>query len=574
MNATHDPNHFYSDEVAAVVIRRLIENQPINDHLIKLDETWQKIALAIQACPPNRDERAKAFQAVVSTLPDSQTLQDFVVNADPATDLGDAQVAPKEVAPDNLISIDDAPPLPEYARLIKEQEFQAMSGSSWLDDYVDFASKASPITPRSFHLAAGLSICSCAIARRLALRVGIEANTIYPNLYLLFIGQSTRTRKTTGLRVARGLLKAAGMGFFLLADRQTPEALTLDLSLRPPNNYNEMSQDQRERWLQERPIAAQRGWMLEEASHLLDSFNRDYSSGLLPMVLDLYDASNLSIQRNTITRGREEVKDAYLNVFGVTTYAAMASYLKQSQHWHNGLWARFALISDDQSGKWQFWPAPMDYPTELVRRLRFVAFEMLPLPNAKYEEREVEGIKGKWKTGDVKFDKPLMQNEVVLEAEARTQWANYSRATGYDMLPDVPDQVPERFYANYGRLGTMLIKVAMILAAFDSDTLPVTVQTAHIYRAQMIVEQWRSDLHALFYRLDQFKDNILVDRILKTLEKKKPEFVSRRDLLRSLNKAWSEIELTMLDLLASELIESKQSINSHGRNSEMYRLMN
>ena len=78
------------------------------------------------------------------------------------------------------------PNLPEYARLTPEQKTQATTAGKWLDDYIAFASKASPLTPTSFHEAAGLFSGSLAIARRIHLPVSVKRNWIRPNLYVLF----------------------------------------------------------------------------------------------------------------------------------------------------------------------------------------------------------------------------------------------------------------------------------------------------------------------------------------------------------------------------------------------------
>ena len=63
------------------------------------------------------------------------------------------------------------------------------------------------------------------------------------------------------------------------------------------------------------------------------------------------------------------------------------------------------------------------------------------------------------------------------------------------------------FKASYGRLGTMLIKVAIILAAFDAPRLPVVLEAHHIYRAQQIVEAWRRNLHELFAKMRELHND-------------------------------------------------------------------
>ena len=464
------------------------------------------------------------------------------------------------------------PALPTYARLTPAQETAGAGAGKWLDDYVSFAAQASPLTPCTFHMAAGLFAGALAIARRLHVRVSVKANTIYPNLYMLFVGHSTRPRKTTADHVLKGLLKQADMMRFLLADRQTPEALSLDLTTNLPPTFDSWSDDEQAQWLKERAIAAQRGWLLAEASHLLDSFNRDYTNGLLPLVLDLYDCSDDGPRVNTVSRGRQGVKEPYLSIFGATTYGAMAEHIQQAAHWHNGLWARFAIVGTDNSGVWKFWSEPLDYPRDLVDRLSFIAFKLLPMPEARIEVDEYETEEGETrKRKKVVVSPELQSQEAQIEREAWVQWERYSRAVGWDMIPEKPGAVPAKFYANYGRLGTMVIKLAMILATFDAERLPVIVQARHVYRAQMIVETWRANLHGIFGKVSAAAMDTLTEDVKAVLAAKGRDWTDRRDLLRALSKKWSEIEPTINDLAASDEIERRPT-KKRGPASEEYRL--
>lgn len=470
------------------------------------------------------------------------------------------------------------PDLPSYAHLTPEQEHEATGAGAWLDDYVSFARGASPMTPDAFHIAAGLAVGSIAIARRLHLRVSVTENSLYPNLYMLFVGPSTIQRKTTALRVVRGLLKAAGLGHFLLSDRQTPEALSLDLTTRIPYTFDTWTPDLQADWLKERAIAAQRAWLLEEASHLLDSFNRDFSAGLLPMVLDLYDCPAEAIPRNTISRGREVIERPYLSIFGCTTYGAMAEHLNSRALWANGFFARFALVGSSEVGAWAFWPAPRDYPTTLVDKLRGVATQLLRLPDAWIETQEAASEDG---DGDgkakgprtVKIEPPLGSHAVQIDraGAAWRAWENYARATTFDLLKG--DTVPHQFKASYGRLGTMLVKVAMILAAFDAQRLPVVIEPRHVYRAQQIVESWRANLHTVFRGLGEAQKAGKAEEIKAILARNGNDWTIRRDLLRALNTTWAKLEPEIDDLANSGEIEREEYKPTRGPGSEQYRLL-
>jgi len=129
------------------------------------------------------------------------------------------------------------------------------------------------------------------------------------------------------------------------------------------------------------------------------------------------------------------------------------------------------------------------------------------------------------------------------------------------------------FKASYGRLGTMLIKVAIILAAFDAPRLPVVLEAHHIYRAQQIVEAWRRNLHELFAKMRELhNDRDYSDGIKTVLVKAGPAWVTRRDLLRALKVKWSEVERPLADLLAGGEIEQQELKNTRGPATWQYRL--
>lgn len=468
-----------------------------------------------------------------------------------------------------------APELPDYARLTPEQTAEARKTGHWLDMFVAFAGEASPMTPAAFHIAAGVFLGGLAIARRLYLDVSVNENAIYPNLYMLYLGPSTIQRKSTALRAVKGLLKAAGLQHFLLADQQTPEALAVDLTDRVPFTYDNWQSTVQERWLRERAFSAQRGWLLEEAAKLLDSFNRDFTAGLLPMVLDLYDCPPEAMTRNTLSRGRELVEKPYMNIFGVTTYGDMAEHLEKRRLWSNGFFARFALVGSDDVGTWRFWPEPQAYPADLVKGLRRVATQLLPTPTAYLNEVEIPNNNGDAprKVREVELSTPLTPSKVRLErgGEAWLAWDRYARATSFDMLTG--DMVSDDFKPSYGRFGTMLIKIAIILAAFDAEELPVTLEPRHIYRAQQIVELWRANLHEVFGKMRSLKDSEDYTSAVKiVLAKAGRTWVARRDLLRALKTRWSELEPVIKDLLESGEIEEQEIKNERGPATCQYRL--
>ena len=76
--------------------------------------------------------------------------------------------------------------------------------SNWLDSYLEYTDNTE--SPISYHTWCGLSVIAGALQRKVYLQWGL-AETIYPNLYVVLIGTSGRTRKGTAIGIAKSMLK-------------------------------------------------------------------------------------------------------------------------------------------------------------------------------------------------------------------------------------------------------------------------------------------------------------------------------------------------------------------------------
>lgn len=451
------------------------------------------------------------------------------------------------------------PALPDSATAIYAH---AAPCARWLDDYIDFALAASPMTPRSFHETAGLFAASVAIARRLVLRVSFTS--IYPNVFALFIAPSTLYSKTTGLKLLNDLFHAADMEHYLLPQRMTPEAMLQELSLGVPVNLNLGDVEARRQWERERAFAARRGWAIDEASGLFDSLKRDFNTGLLPMLLNLYECPDRMTEQ-TIGRWRVTVHNACVSFYGAATPAAMSEHFANNAFWSNGLWARFALVTPDQPPQFQFFPDAMQIPSSVSQGLRRMA-DLFPTPTARLVDiEESDGTKRKV----VEVSNEVEAASVVLAPGVWDAWEAYTRATRYELLQG--DVNEELLYASYGRLGTHVIKVAMVLATMDAAALPVTVELRHYARAQQIVETWRASLHRLRTLGANTEEERQTDRILETLNKAGEAGCPTRDIYKPLHLTATDGRRLLDELARQGLAECIYITAANGRKVEKWR---
>lgn len=427
------------------------------------------------------------------------------------------------------------PELPKIAQLSEAQIKQGRKAGKFIDDYMAYAMKDAPMSPPLFHQTYALAILSSAIARRVFVSVGTSA--IYPNLYIMLSAPSTLYTKTTGYKSAMKLFETAGLSHMLLPDGVTPQSLITELSNRTPDNKDWAKED-KDDWERERMFAGQRAWWIDEAARLLSQFQQKHLAELLPIVLRLYECEQ-KIRVSTQVRGRETVRNAYLTICGPTTPAALREHLNTTEHWSNGLFARFLLVSPDTAPVRVFYPDPFPVPPALAKQLNQLAFERLEQPK--------ESLLGPTPAP------PAIEAKV--EPEVKQHWDNYHAAM-FDLISQ--KKVTERLHACYGRLHEKAIKISMLLATADWVKMakgnPLVIRSAHWYRAQEMTEGYRASLHRVIEDAStptESADDILAEKVVTRVQTSARN--SRREIAIDLHMQ-TGAKRTQLDMVIDQLL--------------------
>jgi hypothetical protein len=451
------------------------------------------------------------------------------------------------------------PVLPPFARLTPEQEREASRGRDWLNDYMDWAVDASPLTPRSFHEAMALWLLATVSTRRMHCRIGAE--DIYPNLYVLIVGKTTIYRKSTAMKLVKSVLHRAGLSALLLPSDVTPEALFDELAGVKPVNFETLPADAKDRWVKGRAVAAQRSFMKDEASSIFASLKRDYMAGLSELLLQGYDGDSGTLDKRLKSKGIITVKDLCLSFLGATTPIMYAKYVGNEER-ENGFAARFAIITPDRDMQYRAPSDQTDIPPSVILKIGNLFRKVLPWhgdkePSASVLMEEVQ-------------TPPSMH--VMFSPGAFESLNNYRRALGWDM--PLSEAIDDSKAASYARLGTMAFKVAMLLAAVDADERPVRIEDRHAYAAQMIVEEWRESLH----RLDQdIAKSKAVDnddnKVLELIRQSGLYGVTMREIMQACNIRPRAKAIDALTVLADDgLIEKfDRKPDGRGRPTVCYR---
>jgi hypothetical protein len=232
----------------------------------------------------------------------------------------------------------------------------------------------------------------------------------------------------------------------------------------------------------------------------------------------------------------------------------------------NDLWlpdtlARFVLLTPEPDYAERTAARDTAMPQNLVRVLRQL-HETLPAP----PEPQAIGDK-----------QPAIESWSLVASELWEPLNAYERVLREMTAPNSP--LDDRLRTVYGRLHVQALKVSIILAALDWVALgerrqskPV-VRAAHWYRAQQIVETWRSSAHRLLHDLGESEESRLETRIIKLLSSN-TNGLSVRDIYRALRSPRKPVMEALKALEQDGQVEQHYTRNGqHGPKAECYRLV-
>lgn len=472
------------------------------------------------------------------------------------------EIVPKPIAPSE-IHYQYAPPLPEGVALTEEQLKEAIKGRKWLDDYVTWAKKAGPLSPEIFYEALALWTVSMAATRRMKVTIGAE--NIFPNLYVFIVATTTIFHKSTALHMANMIIEKSNLEFLKMPERATPEAMFEYLAGRTPANFDEMAKIDAEQWAMGRTFASQRAIMEDEASGLLSEMKKDYMSGLSELLLKGYDGQG-TLKKLLKSQGQITVRDMCLSFLGATTPVEWSRRMTYEER-QNGFVARFAIITPESSPIYQEVDEEIPPPQSVIYRLRYLFTKLLPW------DKKLMGTDGNphpLPKGESISTPPITNIEISIEA--MSQIKKYRKAMVYDMHKDVGGLIDEDKAPSYGRLGTMLIKVAMLLAAIETEALPIRIEARHAYAAQQICERWRESLHRLDEHIIACKRTNADEKLLQFVKTSGEVGVTARDIQRAFHMEPSQRDQNLKLLMDAGLIEMFKR-DTKGRPAICYRVL-
>ena len=373
--------------------------------------------------------------------------------------------------------------------------------SDWISGYLEYAKGSEP--PQAYHTWVGLSVLAGALQRKVYLKWGFE--TIYPNMYIVLVGPSGRTRKGVAIGIGKEILGDIA-GVTMVSEATTREALIkrmkdAALTFQDPSNG-------RMRW--HCSITA----FSEELSVFLGQNDLKFLSNLT----DWYDCKD-KWSYETIGRGLDFVNGVCFNFCGGTAPDWLQSILPQEAI-GGGYTSRNIYICEETKGqtssKHVLTPSQEKLKESLINdlsRINTLAGEFKFAPDG--ERAYINWYEG--------YDKALARG-------------------------DYPVDDP-RFAYYAERRATHIRKLMMVLSASRSDTLRMTA--LDFDRANKLLKAAELKMHRTFGGLGRAKGAIDAQRVLDYV--KSLEAVSRSEILNKFYRDVGSAEFKLIEELMQQM---------------------
>lgn len=321
---------------------------------------------------------------------------------------------------------------------------------NWLDSYLKYTDNTE--SPISYHTWCGLSVIAGALQRRVYLQWGL-AETIYPNLYVVLIGPSGRTRKGTAIGIAKAMLKETA-GITVVPESSSGRQAMILAMKRASKNFED-------------PVDGKIKFhcsvtaFSEELSVFLGQGDIAYLSNLT----DWYDSKD-DWEYETVGRGKDSLQGLCLNLCGGTAPDWIQSMIPQ-EALGGGFTSRVIFVVEEKKRK----IVPEYVVDDATREL-----------GAKLV-RDLERIANL--SGEMKFDKA-----------GKDAYVNWYIDQDTKLSAGMPAIQDTRFSGYCERRATHLRKLMLVCSASRGDDLKLT--EADFHKAKGLMEDIEINMSKTF----------------------------------------------------------------------------
>lgn len=398
--------------------------------------------------------------------------------------------------------------------------------------------------PDQFIISAALVLLSSILGRRACID-WFGGSLLYPNLFVLLVGESTLLRKSTVINIAKKLILEI-IPYLKLAEQFSWEGLVDEMGypidengkLVLPKDKNSLTPEQK----------AQKIWLIDEYAAFLQGVNKKaYMADLKLLLTELYGCPPVYLRR--LRKESAQITQPYLNILGGTTADVFIKAL-DPEDLKSGFLQRHLLVLSKE-------------------RSRFIS-------------RPVTGRKEIWKElGKWLIKKSSQVNKMQWSKEADLlffdKWVTSHENPNKSSMEDM-----KILGSYYGRLKDYCAKFSMLYELSFSEGSNNIISEEAVKMAIALTEYQKKVVNYFLTEETAGDDLVLQCRekileILRERRKQGKENTSRREILIVIEKKYRKIEIyeKALKILQDEgLISAQWSENKNRTTTYIYWLNN
>ena len=390
---------------------------------------------------------------------------------------------------------------------------------TFIERYIKWASGLTDAASQ-YHQAGAIIALSSVLSSSVSLPV--TYGTIIPNLWVMILGDTTVTRKTTAMSLTMELLEKVSDEFVLATDGSM-EGLLGAMSTRPGRSSM---------------------FHRDEFSGLLEQIvKKDYMAGMAETLTKLYDCK---MQKRVLKSGTVEVKNPRLIIYAGGIRNSVTSILS-NVHISSGFIPRFIFItaSNEDSKR-----RPLGPPTEedIEARTR-IQMELQNIYEHYNQTVDIVAPSGGIIHEKVKFEATMTDDA----------WRRYNKL--YDKMIDegLKGEDPDIAVAMNDRLSTSILKTALLIAASRQySTDGIIVETIDILRAAKYGEDWASYAKIICNNIGKGTTERKLDKIMNKINKS-PDGIPKSTLMQHMHLSAQEAAFILETLKQRESIVIRKS---------------
>lgn len=373
---------------------------------------------------------------------------------------------------------------------------------NFIKKYMKMASRRTDAYPE-FHFAAALSILSRVADKKLFVELSHE--TIYPNLWVWCLGDSTISRKTTAMRIAKNLVRISRLDIenFFLPHSFSPEAFVEIMSDQPHGAY----------WL-------------DEAGNLLASLQKPYMTDLRDLYCKLYDNEQYHRKLRTSKSSKKaefRIEDPYLTQW-LSTVADTFKKYSNTLDLVSGWLLRYIYLCPEYEKEWRGYGILTEEDKKLMSDL------------ADFLEEITKRV-----------EQPV---EILFSPESLAYFHTWQRTREEEAVKNKHKILTQLL----GRYYTVAIKLAMLFE-FGEEVFNPKIRLETIKEACRIVDEYLLPYAVkIIQELEWDEEKNLQERILGELRRAGGE-MTRRELQRRLHRPIDDVEKALQALQYSGEIQ-------------------